>query len=793
MTRARARLLAAALVIGTAGLASATVALGVTSPALPGRSIAVNAGPGDGGMTLPDGGGEGGFDGSDSGSFPDGGGGGFDGPGGGFDGPGGTFDAPMPPDDGMPPSDGFELPDAGMGRSISIVEGTIAISGPSGNTAMGSATIYTNDTGTLGVANLFGDSNITLAACGLQSCDYGGQSVTPPYSLAINCVPGAMPTQATLYVNEANGGSGAMAIVTCTSTAGPVLSVSPDMLAYGSVPVGTAPSQQIFISNAGGGTVSDIVISFGASPHAVHWSSNLCTSSNPCSVSTGAIAVDITFAPTSHGVKDVTLTVSSSNGGSDNVTLTATGIGGVMSVKTPPGPAHILDIGTIPRNLPATRNIELENLGNGPFTATTTTPAPPYAIAPGPFVVAGGATNQIAVTCQSATATATDNPQIVTITSNAYAGSPATVQLRCKIADTLLQITPTTFDYGEVRVGTPEPSIPITLTNPSTSGTAVQITAFDLREHKPGLSLAAPSTPFSIAPGTTQNATLTLATTADTDLAGEYLELTVDGTQLQFPVTGKVVTPRSRIVPPTRLDLGTACIGTDVEGNVMLINDGTATLNVQAPEMDQSFIASAMGVPGTLAADSSITAKVSPSMSASGPVQGTLTWRDDVPSAHQIEVVLDYVATGTALSPRGLDFGVVAIDSPPGVQQIRLQNCELAPSKVKLESLKTKQGTLGAWILDPRVGYTKDLGGKEQQTINVTFDPPARGHYEADLTVQTVSGKHVVHLVGDATGRDFDTTSFYACACNGPGAPQRGWPVLVAVVVVIARRRRVSS
>ena len=61
------------------------------------------------------------------------------------------------------------------------------------------------------------------------------------------------------------------------------------------------------------------------------------------------------------------------------------------------------------------------------------------------------------------------------------------------------------------------------------------------------------------------------------------------------------------------------------------------------------------------------------------------------------------------------------------------------------------------------------------------------------MTVQTAAGKQIVHLVGDATGRDWDNTSFYACACNGPGAPSRGWPIVLAIVVVIFRRRGSSS
>jgi len=182
---------------------------------------------------------------------------------------------------------------------------------------------------------------------------------------------------------------------------------------------------------------------------------------------------------------------------------------------------------------------------------------------------------------------------------------------------------------------------------------------------------------------------------------------------------------------------------------------------------------------------------VMPAASAAGPIEGTLTWRDDVPSEHKLSVILDYVASGTALSPRGLDFGSVPVDAdpPPGPQHIRLQNCDLTPTSIKIESLKTRQGTLGAWRIDPAVGFTKTLSAKEQVAVIVSFEPPGRGRYEADLTVQTASGRQVVKLVGDATGRDFENTSFYACACNGPGAPSRGWPIVIAIMFVIFRRR----
>ncbi|HEY5951555.1 MAG TPA: choice-of-anchor D domain-containing protein [Kofleriaceae bacterium] len=749
MRRTRARVLAAAVVITTAGVASASLDLVVQNP---NAGQPVSSAVGDAGL-----------DGSDAPTE-------------------GGFDAPTEGGSDAPPT-----------ATINIVENPIAITGPSGNVATATATIVTADTGQLGSASIASaDSSMTLSYCGLATCTWPAQAL--PYSLTVQCVPGSGQTTGTLTVFEASSGSSSSASVTCTSTtSGPVLDVTPNSLAFGALPVNqTSTPQAIHIANTGGSMLDNVLIDFGS--QAASWQASACTSGlGACRIGAGSgMDVDITFAPTTHGSKDVVATVSSSNGGSDSVALTGTGLGGIMSVQSPAGPGYLLDIGTIPRGQPFSRDIVLENLGNADYTATTSTPTAPYTIAPGPFTIAGGGSGPIAVTCQSATATTTDNPQTISITSDAYQGSTASVQVRCKIADTQLQITPTMFDFGEVRVGTPEPTIDITLTNPPGS-VAAQITAFDLREHKPGLQLTSPAVPFSIAPSASSSAALTLHTGADTTLDGEYLELTVDGANLQFPVSGKVVTPHSRVVPQNQLDLGTACVGSDVSGNVMLINDGTATLSVDPPQMDQSFIASSPGTPSLLAPMTSLTASVSPAMSSMGPITGTLTWHDDVPNDHQIAVTLDYVASGTALSPRGLDFGQVPVDTPTGAQHIKLQNCDLAPTRIKIESLKTKQGALGAWIVEPHVGFTKELATKETQAVTVSFVPPARGRYEAELTVQTAGGRQIVHLVGDATGRDFDNTSFYACACNGPGAPARGWPIVLAIAIVIGRRRRGSS
>ncbi|HEX5062653.1 MAG TPA: hypothetical protein VFV99_24945, partial [Kofleriaceae bacterium] len=362
MRRSRARLLAAAVVVSTAGAASASLDLVVHGDPSPygARAVVVLGAIGGDGGTIDD--------------TPLAG---SDGPSDGFDAPmEGGFDAPMEGGlDGPVGSDGGGIPDAPPITTIDIMEPTIAITGPQGVLSQATATVITMDTGQLGSAAIFStDSSMKLSYCGLTTCNWSPPEVLP-YSLTVECVPGPMQTIATLQVFEASNGSPAMANVTCTSTSSnPVLNVTPDSLDFSDVPVGQTPSQMIYVENTGFGTLNNVVIDFGATTNANQWSASACTAASPCSFGAGSGSfVSITFAPTTHGAKNVLATVTSANGGTDTVSLTGTGTGGVMSVQTPTGNPPVLDIGTIPKGQAFSRDIVLANSGNAMYTATTST------------------------------------------------------------------------------------------------------------------------------------------------------------------------------------------------------------------------------------------------------------------------------------------------------------------------------------------------------------------------------------------------------------------------------------
>jgi hypothetical protein len=196
-----------------------------------------------------------------------------------------------------------------------------------------------------------------------------------------------------------------------------------------------------------------------------------------------------------------------------------------------------------------------------------------------------------------------------------------------------------------------------------------------------------------------------------------------------------------------------------------------------------------MTFPAPLQPAMELTASVEPVVTTAGAVTGTLTWNDDVPSHYQVGTKVEYITSGTALSPALLDFGSIAVDAAGFPKHVNIENCDLQATDITIKAIRTQDSPVGAWVLEPRLGTKKTLAPHEHQAITVTFRPPARGRYEADLEVDTSVGPKRIHLRGDAVGRDFDNTSFYACACTSL-SPSRGWPIVAAIMFVIFRRRR---
>ena len=84
----------------------------------------------------------------------------------------------------------------------------------------------------------------------------------------------------------------------------------------------------------------------------------------------------------------------------------------------------------------------------------------------------------------------------------------------------------------------------------------------------------------------------------------------------------------------------------------------------------------------------------------------------------------------------------------------------------------------------------RTLAVKELVEVIVRFNPKSPGEHNARLVIDIGGEDRSVLLEGFADGERRDHISFYACSCSGPGAPSRGWPIVLAIVMILRRRRR---
>ncbi len=701
-----------------------------------------------------------------------------------------TGDAPPPPTDAP-----------GGGSGISVDPSTLAIVGTPGSSAMATAMV----TGVGGVQDLTAvelvDPNLpprfkfVQPSCATQSCAFPALSILLPTALELACLPGSVKAFAMVTVRS--GAFSDTAQVTCSATAsGPAFEV-PGMFGPLSTQVGSTVAAPLTITNSGS---DPIEISLVFDP-ASDWNATMCVAPNRCLIQVGSnLTVPVALTPTAHGPRDSMLAVSSfPDVGTKSVTLVGTGFGGVLEVLAPAAPFQH-NFGTIAKNQLSSFAVTMTNPGNDGITVTPSDPGAPYVVDTAGIGLNpnNGGIGTFTISCKSATA---GGPFDATITlgatPNTYARNTSKIDVRCAIADTTVQVTPTPLDFQELRKDGPAGVIEVTLTNPPGGATAI-IKSLRLRNEPAALSLAPTSStlPATLAPGATLTTRLELATTEDLVLTDVLLEVLVnEGTDatLELPITGKVGTPSARVIPDN-LALGTVCVGTPVTGIVTLTNNGTATLHVMRPTMDSASFTPLLQNPTEyppggfeLSPNGDAVVGIMAVTSAAGPIRATLEWPVDLPaSPFRIPVTLDYIASGTAVSPERLEFGGIAVAAMTATQTVTLENCGATPVLVSVQGVDADEGSASAWLIEPRT--QRSLLPDETMKITAAFAPSKPGHHEANLEIDVDGEPRIVRLIGDAVGEQLEQTSFYACGCSGSGAPGAGWPILFALALVLRRR-----
>jgi hypothetical protein len=706
--------------------------------------------------------------------------------------------------------------------SISLSPDPIRLIGSAGFTAIGSGAITATGSG---VTNLTGvaltDPNVppvfsfVSPACGMATCTFNPGAPISASSLVMSCTPGAMPKFGSVTVTGGPTTVTSLPVTLVCQATSSSAEFSISTVAPLTTPVGQTQTTSVTITNSGSGSLAITL-----STTSTEWVPQMCGSA-ACVIPPGPpVTVPIAFTPTQHDARNATLQADSNPvaGGPKFTMLTGTGLGGVLRVDEPgpaTAPAFTYDFGTIPKGQPSTFSVEMTNTGNADITVMPSSATAPYTVAVGSgsgsgsgsagiVTITGGGNGRFDVICQSATPLPS-TPLTVTLTQSpsTYDRNTSTVGFNCAVANTTAQVMPTPIEFGELRVGDSERTITVTVTNPDDNGGAILIKRMAFAGTVPGSLTASSSTlPFPLDDGASITKDLTLATSTDVVLEDLALEIDVMETEdvtLAIPVTGKVGTPRV-VVVPEQLALGTVCINTPITGAVTMTNTGTLALAVQRPSMSSTsfnplftnptdYPDPPAGAP-LLEMDSATVSVMPAAISTPGRVTGTLEWSVDAPgSPFSVPVSLEYLASGTAISPEAMSFGAVDVGDRTTAQVVTLENCGTDPVLVTYTGTVTAtSGAAGAWKLDP-AGDQRMLDPDGKMQIMVAFAPRDPGLHDARIPIDVDGAAHEVQLTGNGVGSVIDKTSFYACNCSG-GTPAHGWPLGLVFVFVLRRRSK---
>ncbi|MGN6108108.1 MAG: choice-of-anchor D domain-containing protein, partial [Kofleriaceae bacterium] len=293
--------------------------------------------------------------------------------------------------------------------------------------------------------------------CTGPACTFAGTGLavtTAPVDVGVRCTPPAgasgMQTATVAFTSDSDAGGQSTATLTCTAGRA-TIEVDPTSLAFGDVAVGSSSPLTLVVKNVGTQTLN--YSRTGTVP--AGYSFTGCTSA--CTLAPGTMAnLVVTFAPTSPGQADFTLTLTS-NDPQSPLSVPVTGRGVAPQINAPaPLAFGDIEVGktSTPQALTAT------NMGTAPLTITNAafaTGGTDYAATTGTVgaqmtVIPPGGSVTWNITCSPTVQGA--RPGTFRITSNSFTGATTNVGLTCNGQQGVLAVTPTSLDFGAVPQGT---------------------------------------------------------------------------------------------------------------------------------------------------------------------------------------------------------------------------------------------------------------------------------------------------------------------------------------------------
>jgi hypothetical protein len=642
-----------------------------------------------------------------------------------------------------------------------------------------------------------------LGCSGGQTCNGTFQvtMTTPPYQVGLTCTPSAPGLRfATLNVTSNATGGTSTDTLQCNGAA-PQVSVSPPSISYGVVHVNNTAHANLTVSNTGGADLHLTAFTFdGANPS--DFATSACVAG--CTIPPGKnVVADVTFTPPVRGVRGANLHVHSDDPTNSDVAVALDGTGGlpVMAITQPS--SRMINFGGIPVGMTSSAvTVTVQNQGELALNINTATLSPAEYAKTGPATpiqLSPIATAQWSITCTPDSATTF--PGMFTLTGDDPMTPSDSVQLSCMGINSNITATPNPLAFGDVRTDRMSTK---TVTFKNVGALAVTINSAPVT----GAGFT-PAVQGSLPRTLNQNDTLlvdvTFAPPADMAYSGT-LELhdNTGATAASVALSGDGRMP-VYTVAPTTVDFGSRCVAQADSQDVMLTNTGDAHIQLTSTAISGGngvFVIANGNVitPLDLAPTASHTVTVV-GTAAQGSAAGSLVLTTDVNAMMTTNVSLSMMGTqsGVVANPASVDFGALTIGVASSPTTVTIINCS---SKTLTVMGFAVSGTDGAAFQATGPSSASiPIGGNE--TWNVVFTAQHAGMHTAQLELHNdgATDPLVVPLTGNGnpmmTGGDGGvdggsvpkSTSYYACACRS-SSPAGGAPILLALALVLRRRRR---
>ncbi|MCE9572873.1 MAG: choice-of-anchor D domain-containing protein [Deltaproteobacteria bacterium] len=497
-------------------------------------------------------------------------------------------------------------------------------------------------------------------------------------------------------------------------------------------PIGTSTVSTISVSNVGFATldITSATLTGDTSQVAFAYASGACQSGTVCNrtysiIPNGpAVAIPVRCTVSGFGPRYADLELTSNTLGTLVVPIMCQG------PSLAPSPS-LLTFGSVPVGGSVTKTVTLTNVGLAPITGITATASPaPFArtgALPAPIDIGNSAT--IAVTC-TPTAAGTFSGAL---TINNSSGLATTVSLSCTGTPPAAPIlsAPSTFDVGDVRVGT-FVDRGIALTN---SGNA-PLTITGATVNNPTFTVI--STPGPIAAQNSGALTVRCKPT----LAGSYsaiLTVNSDGGTANITLSCRGVASVLGATP-NPLAFGGVRVGTSVDATVTVTNSGLASLNLSSATVSGGCFSRIGGLPGPIAPSggtATITVRCTPG--AMVDYSGSLVIVSDGGA-----LTIPLLATGTtpvlAVTSTQVPFGDVRVGTS-STQVVGLKNTGNM-------NLTVNALTIGAapFNLASPIALPATIHPNETVNVNVACAPTAPGVFASTLAVASDGGSANISL-----------------------------------------------